>query len=1120
MKLTAFVLLIACLHVCAKGHSQQITLLEKNAPLQDVFKDIQKQSGCDFIYAYELLQRVGNISIDIRNASLREAVEECLKGTPLTFHILDNTVVIQAKRVAAVGTQPVAAIPAPPVEIHGRVVDTAGNPLVGATVMVKGTKIVISTDERGNFSLPDDGHSRTIIISYVGYMAREVRLNAGMSYSISITLRHGDNPLDAVEIVGYGTTSRRFNVGSVSTVDAATIARQPVTNVLLALEGQVPGLAVNATSGAPGSQIQLQIRGQNTMNSSPYGFRPYDQPLFIIDGVPFAPQNNNISQLSYLSNASSYSGGINPSGGLSPFNGINPADIESISILRDADATSIYGTQGSNGVILITTKKGKAGKTSLDITANTGFNMDARTVKLLNTPQYLQLRKDALAADGITPSNNPYAQGYAPDLTVFDQNKYTDWQKVIFGKTSNNTDVHASLSGGTAYTTFLISTGYTRSTYNFPGNFADNRLTLHTSVHHMSMDNRLTVDFGTDFGYDQNTSAGSGGGRDIVLPPNTPDLLDAKGNLLWTYQGVDLGPDQFNAYLKQPAQAHNYNLNNALHLTYRLFTGLTISANMGYSRNTTSEHSVDPTSAQDPLYANSSASFASNAYETINVEPQIDYTHTLGKGTLSALVGGTYKKNDNNGTTTTGYGYTNDNFLGSINGAATVYNYSSATLYKYSAGFARLKYVYDQKYIINLTGRRDGSSNFGPGRQFGDFGSAGVGWIFSEEKGFRSALPFISYAKLSGSYGTSGSDGIGPYQYQAFWQPVGYIPAFQGVHPDIPQNLYNPDYSWALKKSLNISMDLGFFQDRLLINATYYRDREGNQLAGYPLPAQVGFSSVLENLPANVQNKGWEFALTSTNIKTTAFTWSTNFNLTANRNKLLSFPNLKGSSYATQYVIGQPISEVLGYRYKGVDPTTGIFDFYTADGHITNTPTYGLPANGGDLEPIADREIKFMGGFGNNFTYKRLSLYIFLQFTDQTAPNYLATVYGNFTPSIGAYNEPVAVEDYWKNPGDHTALERLTGSYSSAAFNAAGSFATSSGGYSNDTYMRLKTVSLSYTLPDNWLKKLHLRDTRIYVNAQNLLTFTNYKVSDPELFNDYTAFPVQRIVAFGLNLHL
>ncbi len=1124
MKLTFLLLTAAFLNAYSTGMAQKVTLAVTNTPLEKVFTSVEKQTGYVFFFDESVLKDTRPVTVRVSNMPLEDFLNTILKDQHLKFSFQNKTIVISSipQLPRAPERQPSFIAP-PPVDISGTVTDTLGNPLFGASVSIKGLGYTVQTDSKGNFRFPNVPEGKyKLVVSYVGYERSETTISFdGTVLNIKIVLNHSTSQLDFVRVIAYGTDSRRFSVGSVSTVTAEDIEKQPVANPLLALQGLVPGLAVNATSGIPGSQVLVQVRGQNTLNMNPsaYFSKPYDQPLFIIDGVPFAAQNQNVSQFASLVTAQGYSAGISQSVGISPFNNINPADIESVSILKDADATSIYGTQGSNGVILITTKKGKAGATSFDLNVRTGFNSVSRPVKLMNTEQYLQMRKDAYAADGITPSSDPGNYlAYAPDLTVYDQSKYTNWAKTIYGQTTNNTDVHASLSGGSGNNTFLISTGYTRSTYNYPGNFADERYTIPSNIHHNSKDYRITVDLTTDYGSDHNKSAGFGGGNDVVLSPNLPDLLGASGNLQWNYKGVDLTSYQFYASLRKPTNLHNYNFNTAFNISYKLFQGLTIGANLGYNRNSTNENSIDPASAQNPAYVNRSANFSTNTFQAVNIEPQLNYKRVFGKSNISAVAGATYKKNITNSDYITGNGYSNDNFLGSINGAPTVSVMDASNMYRYNAGFARLNYIYDQKYILDLTVRRDGSSNFGPGRQFGNFGSVGAGWIFSEENLVKKVLPVLSYGKLSGSYGTSGSDGIQAYQYQALYKTISFIPAFQGITPSSPYNLYNPDYSWALKKSLNIALDFGFFDNRLLLNATYYRNREGNQLANYPLPIQSGISAVLGNLPAVVQNKGYEFAISSTNIKTKKFTWKTSFNLSFNRNKLLSFPNLDASSYAAIYEIGQPTSIKFGYKYAGINPTTGQFEFYTKGGARVSNPAYGLASMGGDQVPIADGQIKYMGGIGNTFTWKQFNLYIFCQFSSQNAPNYLAQVYAS--PAGLMVNQPAAVAgNYWKKPGDVAQLQRLSSSYSSSFISPVFSFTQSSGVYGNDTYLRVRTIALSYQLPNTFLSKAHIKGANVYVNGQNLFTVTNYKVGDPEQPGNYTAFPIQRVVAMGLNLN-
>jgi len=1126
MRLTTIILIMAIMQVSASTFAQRITLSEKNATLSQVFDRISDQCSYNFIFTSDLLKGTKPVTISVKNTELDKVLEQIFKDQPIYFSIEDRTIIIREKQPSLLNKvkDKVNNIMEPPGDIRGTVTDSLGQPLAGAniTLSIKGYTWATFTDKNGKFffnNLPPDRY--TLLVTYVGYANIEKTIKVGgQDVPIQLVMRSATSALDQVQVIGYGTESKRFSVGSVYTVNADAIAKQPVTNPLLALQGQAPGLSVIAMNGVPGSTTLLQLRGQNSLATGNLSFKPYDQPYFIVDGVPFAPQNVNVSQLSNLANGQFSSGGIDQNMGIGAFNNINPSDIESITILKDADATAIYGTKGAHGVILITTKKGKAGKTTLDLNMNSQVNAVARPVKLLNTEQYLQLRSQAFAQDGITPNNDPndFSGAFAPDLLIYDQNKYTNWQKIIQGNATHNTDIHASISGGTERNTFIVSGGYTRSDYNYPGDFSDQRYTLHSALTSSSANKKLSLTLITDYAYDQNNST-EGYNGSTLLPPNSPDLVDENGKLNWSYKGVPIYQN-FYASLLKLSDLQTYNFNSSLNINYEIINGLKFGASMGYSRNTGNEHSINPSTAQNPAYVFLSASFANTATQNVNIEPQLNYTRMIGKGELTALLGGTYQKGTSNFFRTQASGYSNDAFLNSINGATTQYPFEVIGLNKYVAFFGRLKYVYDQKYILQLSGRRDGSSNFGPGNQFGTFGSVGAGWIFSEETAFKDALPFISYAKLSGSYGTTGSDASQGYKFQALYGafPNGATTPFEGIKQNIPLNLYNPYFKWATKKSLNLSLDLSFFNNGFSLNATYYRDREKDQLVEYPLAAQAGFSTVFGNQPASVQNKGWEFTLNSTNIKGKNFSWTTNFNISFNRNKLLAFPNLESSSYATQYVIGQPTSVVFGYQYKGINPTTGVFEFYKADGTVTTNPDYRPASRGGDQVIIGNRETKFMGGFGNNFSYKKLSLYVFCQFSSSMQPNAISGLYNN-TPGF-ANNLPTFVLDkFWTGPGDTNAtLQRLSSGYSSPYNSGTSYFKQSSGAYSNDTYLRVKTVAVAYALPNTWLEKVNVKNANIFINAQNLFTITNYKFGDPEQPGNFTSFPLQRIIAFGLNL--
>ncbi len=1131
INLCILVIIAGLMQVSAATFAQKITINEKNANLESIFDKIRVQSGYNIVYSEDLLSKANPVTIDLKDASLDNALKAALLDQPLTYEMDNKTIVITQKQESLLDNlkDKAAQLLALPADIKGTVIDTTGDALPGASVSLAGTNFSTTTNNKGEFTLANVPQGKyTLTVTYIGYAKLERTIETeGKDINMHLTLHNSSSQLDQVQVIGYGTESKRFSVGNVYTVTAEEIEKQPVTNPLLALEGQVPGLNIIAENGVPGSTTLVQIHGQNSLATTNLNLKPLDQPYFLVDGVPFASQNINISQLANLAAGSSFSGGLDQATGIGAFNGINPHDIESITVLSSADATAIYGTKGANGVILITTKKGKAGKTTVDVSANSQINMVARPIQFLNTQQYLQLRKEAFAQDTITPSSDPNDYlGYAPDLKIYDQNKYTNWQKVAQGNSTHNTDIHATVSGGAANSTFLVSGGYTRSDFNYPGDFSDQRYSLHSAITTTSANKKFSLTFLQDFSYDRNYSASYDNihsatyGGSVTLPPNSPDQRDANGNLIWFYKGVEIYNNIY-ASLNSTNDLQNFNYNTSLNFNYEIIKGLTIGGTVGYNRNGGTEHGIYPSTAQAPnIYGppDISAYFANTNNQALSFEPQINYNKTFGKGTLTALLGGTYQYNSMYAYQTEAYGYSNDAFLGSIDGGTIYDPLDQQSLTKYVAFFGRLKYVYDQKYILEFSGRRDGSSNFGPGKQFGSFGSVGGGWIFSEEKAVKDAVPFMSFGKLSGSYGTTGQDASQAYEFQALYKPFQASAPFQGISQNVPYNLYNPNFQWATKKSINASIDLGFFNNRILLNATYYRDRQGDQLVAYPLAAQAGFSTVFENQNSLVQNKGWEFTLSTNNIKSKNFNWKSTFNLTFNRNKLLAFPNLASSSYASQYVIGQPTSILFGYRYKDVNPTTGQFEYYAANGTVTSNPAYGTAAQGGDEVIIGNRENNYEGGFGNTFSYKRFSLYVFCQFSSGMEPNALSALY-NGNPPGGESNLPAYVlGKYWTGPGDtHATLQRLITGYNQYA-NSAYTFAQSTGAYTNDTYLRVKTAAVSYALPDAWMKRVNIKSASVTASAQNLFTFTNYKFGDPEQPGSYTSFPLQRIIAFGLNL--
>jgi TonB-linked SusC/RagA family outer membrane protein len=971
--------------------------------------------------------------------------------------------------------------------VRGRVTDLNGQPIAGATVLQKGTRNGTITDDHGQFTLTGSGHATSFYISSIGYEKQEVKADG--SSRLTVILKRSSNELDQTVIRAYGTTTRRLNTGDISTVTAKEISGQPVANPLAALEGRVPGLVVSQTSGVPGAAFKVQIMGQNSLEQG-------SDPLIVVDGVPFTAGN---TPLNNIANAAG-SGGTS---GISPLNTIDPANIESIEVLKDADATAIYGSRGANGVILITTRKGVAGKTKFDINVNTGGGMVTRTMKMLNTRQYVAMREEGFKNDNITPT--PLN---APDITVWDTTRYTDLKKLLTGGTAHMTNAQATLSGGSVNTRFLIASSYHRETTVFPGDLADDRGSFHLNLNHNTADKRLGVNLNASYSAEKNDLTGQDLSYYINLPPNIL-LRDAAGNLNWQEGGIPFTASTPNplASLYARYTGKFQNLTGDIQLRYQALRGLELKLNAGYNQVMGNESSRNPSESINPNTGTLPyASFGNSSNRGWILEPQAQYVANIGKGKLDILVGASFQSQIANSISATARNYTSDLLLGSINAAGDVTTNNSFSQYNYCAAFGRINYNWQDKYILNLSGRRDGSSRFGPGRRFANFGAVGAAWIFSGESFFRRRLPFISFGKLRISYGITGNDQIGNYQYLDSWS------SSSTPYQDIPTlrttKLFNPDYGWEVNRKLEAALDLGFFKDHLLLSLTWYRNRSGNQLINYPLPIQTGFPSVTENFNAIVQNSGLEATLTTQNIRSGSFTWSSSLLLTIPSNKLVSFPGLARSTYANTYIIGKPLSVEKTYKSLGVDAKTGIYQFKDVDGD----GAFGSA----DRIALVNTDPRFYGGLRNDFQYKGLELTVFFQFKKQMGRNYLYTQ-SVYVPGFYYFNQPAIVQERWQHPGDKTNIGRYVASAGSPAFYPAAIYLAGSNAiYSDASYIRLKTVSISYSLPQGWTKRFSA-SSRVYLQAQNLLTITGYQGADPEN-QDVYVLPPLRVISGGIQI--
>jgi hypothetical protein len=543
---------------------------------------------------------------------------------------------------------------------------------------------------------------------------------------------------------------------------------------------------------------------------------------------------------------------------------------------------------------------------------------------------------------------------------------------------------------------------------------------------------------------------------------------------------------------------------------------LELKSSFGYTNLQTNELLTSPLIAQRPERrptAKRGATYTNNSVISWIMEPQVNYNRVDGKGKLGVVVGATIQQKNSNGFSWGGSGYNSDQALADINSASSVVVRSTViSVYKYNGLYGRINYNWQDKYIVDLTARRDGSSRFGPQSQFHNFGSAGVAWLFAQENFVRNNFPILSFGKLRASFGTTGNDQIGDYQflnlYVPYTQNVGT--PYQNTASLIVNSLPNPYLQWEETRKLQSGIDLGLFKDRVLFTANYAYNRSSNQLLTYLLPTITGFGGIAENFPATVQNTAWEFTLSAMNIRTKNFTWSSSLNLTIPRNKLVAFPNLDKSSYSKSLFIGQPVSIIQAYHFLGVNDTTGEYQFADFHGNTTNSPDYYK-----DRTALINTLPKFYGGFQNSFSYKGVQLDFLFQFVKQLGPNYFFGLY----PGTKAVNQPVSVLNRWQKAGDQTRIQRYNSDFalSNSWFNATQSDA----GFSDASYIRLKSLSLSWQLPEKWRQKAHLQNGRVYVHGENLLTFTNYKGMDPENKSAYyNMLPPLRVLTIGLQIGL
>ncbi len=958
-------------------------------------------------------------------------------------------------------------------QVSGTITDANGA-LPGVSITVKGKPSGTVSGLNGKYTIEVTSND-ILVFSFLGYKTAIIPVD-GRS-QINVQLQEDMTALQEVQInAGYYSVKESERTGSISKITSAVIEKQPVSNALATMQGRMAGVYITQTTGVPGGGFNIQIRGQNSIRSNG------NNPLYIIDGVPYAsdPIGTGINSPVLPTQPS-------------PLNSINPDQIESIEVLKDADATAIYGSRGANGVVLITTKKGKAGKTRFTTKFSQGAGTVTRFMDLLKTPEYITMRMEAYANDGISPIPE-----YAYDVNgTWDQNRYTDWQKELMGGTAISSNIQSSLSGGSEQTQFLLSGNYYKETTVFIGDFGYKKGNVHLNVNHESGNKKFKTNISVGYTAQNNNQPRMDMMREAVnIAPNAPALYNADGSLNWEN-------NTFNNPLRNfqgKYEAITNDLIANIMLSYQLTENLQLKSSVGYTILSAKETTAYPSTQYNPamgLGPQYSALRASRAdRESWIVEPQLNWNRNIGRGKVNALIGATFQSLEGNQLMQYARGFTSNSLIYNLASASTITtNVSEESTYRYQAFFGRINYNWQEKYIVNLTGRRDGSSRFGPGRQFANFGAIGAAWLFSREN-FLANNDILSFGKLRASYGITGNDQIGDYQYLDTYASSGVN--YGGAIGLQPARLFNPDFGWETNKKLEIALEAGFFKDRIFLTAAWYNNRSSDQLTGISLPGTTGFTSIQSNLDATIQNRGVEFTLRTVNLQKKDLSWTSNINVTAARNSLVKFPDLETSTYANRYVIGEPLNIQKVYHFMGVDPQTGIYTYLdvNADGIISSIE---------DKKTIQNFDPKYYGGLQNQVTYKNWQLDFLFQFVKQI--NYDSTIFFGLPGSQS--NQPVTVLNHWQQVGDVAPYPVYTDGNNSAAVNAYYKYFDSDGAISDASYIRLKNISLSYDIPlKNW-------QCKVFFEGQNVLTFTKFDGADPE-FKSAGYLPPLRILSAGI----
>lgn len=1075
----------------------KVTIKANEKEIRKVLSELEKKAQVRFTYSSAVVNVGREVTLDFKNKDLSEILSSIFESD-IAYEVRGNRIILKPATTTASRAETPAEDKASEyfaLEVSGKVTDENGEPLPGASILEKGTTNGTSSDVDGNFSLSVMGQNSVLVFSFIGYATKEVPV--GNQTTFNVQLEPDMRTLNEVVVVGYGTVKKSDLTGAVSSVKGEELTAYPAIDAVQSLQGRAAGVNITANNGAPGSTMKIRIRGGTSINAS-------SDPIFVVDG---------------------FVGGALPP----------PEDIQSIEVLKDASATAIYGSRGANGVIMVTTKKGKPGKTQINFNTSYSSQTEINRLDLLNAEQFTEYISEARPGFQSAGFN-------------------TDWQDLIFRR-GGIQNYQLSFSGGSENVSYYLSGAY----FDQKGviiNSDYDRFSLTSNVSVKASD-RLNI--GLNLFARRNTSngvrtqEGSGGLTPGVVASAfkfEPDQGIYKPD--GTYTTARLNDPHDNPYAVA-TELENESISDRFQANvfgeYSILKDLRFRTSFGATINNRRAGSYSPTSLTEGRNVGGWGTIEGAKSTLFLNENYLTYSKNITESSnLEAMVGYSYQTSSNENWGAEAQNFLSDAFSFWNLGGSSLWQppYSGLTEWQISSYYGRLNYSLNDRYMFTLNARYDGSSNFSPSNKWAFFPSGAFAWNMKNES-FMSGVDAVSFWKWRVSYGVTGNQAIGPYQTLARFSPVFTVINGQTVNAVRPTTVANKDLTWETTTQLNIGADIGLFNDRVSLTAEYYRMVTSDLLFSVALPQYSGYTSQLKNI-GEVENKGIELTLSTRNIDR-ELKWNMDVNFAANRNKVLSLPGGNDIQYGsgpghlvglgnTQILReGQPVGTFFGWIYDGVYQEGDDFvpgggfeqvaggekfrdiDGRNAEGELTGAPDGLLNAN--DQTIIGNPHPDFIWGWNNELKFKNFDLNIFFQGTQGN--DILSYTLMELNLLSGINNATTEALNRWTPTNTNTDVPKAS---------VGRTRRVSTRWIYDGSFVRLKNLSLGYNLPATALERLKINKLRLYVSAQNILTLTNYEGYDPEvnyrsegttdsnrnLGLDYGSYPNAKSYTVGLNI--